>query len=53
MEENSKAVLSFDTGIKTSEINGGKTVRFNPTDSFFVERLFDTFTDLDKKQEEY
>lgn len=53
MEENKNAVLSFDTGIKTFEINGGETVRFNPTDSFFVERLFDTFTDLDKKQEEY
>ena len=45
--------LSFETGVVEYDINGMATVRFNPTDSAFVERLYRTFTDLDGKQEEF
>lgn len=45
--------LSFATGLVTFDINGKTTVTFNPTDSAFVERLFNTFDELDKKQEAY
>lgn len=45
--------LSFDTGLVTFDINGKATVTFNPTDSAFVERLFNTFDELDKKQDAY
>lgn len=45
--------LSFDTGVKEYEINGAATVRFNPTDSEFVDRLYRTFTDLDARQDEF
>lgn len=46
-------VLSFDTGLVEYEINGAATVRFNPTDAAFTERLYDTFTSLDKRQDEF
>jgi len=45
--------LTFDTGIVEYDINGAATVRFNPTDSTFVEKLYKTFTDLDAKQGEF
>lgn len=45
--------LNFDTGVVTFSVNGKAEVSFNPTDSGFVERLFLTFDDLDKKQESY
>lgn len=45
--------LNFETGLVAYKINGGATVEFNPTDSAFVERLFDAFETLDKKQEYY
>ena len=45
--------LNFDTGIKTFSVNDKTEVSFNPTDSNFVERLFGTFDELDKKQESY
>lgn len=44
--------ISFSTGLKTFDINGAVELSFNPTDSAFVERLFKTFEELDKKQEE-
>lgn len=47
------AEMKFETGLVDYEINGVCTVRINPTDSEFVEKLFDCFTDLDKKQMEY
>lgn len=43
--------LVFDTGLVTFKINGVFEVSFNPTDSEFVNRLFDAFDTLDKKQE--
>lgn len=45
--------LSFDDGLVEYEINGRATARFNPTDAAFVERLYQAFTDLDDKQEEF
>lgn len=45
--------LNFDSGLVTYSLNGKCEVSFNPTDSNFVERLFKTFNELDKKQEAY
>lgn len=45
--------LSFDTGLVTFTLNGTCEVSFNPTDSFFVEKLFNTFDALDRKEESY
>ena len=47
------AELNFSTGVKTYTVNETCEISFNPTDSFFVERLFNTFDALDKKQEEF
>jgi len=45
--------LSFETGLVSYTLNGLAQVSFNPTDSAFVEKLFNTFDTLDKKQDEY
>lgn len=45
--------LNFDTGVVTYRLNGTCDVSFNPTDSAFIERLFNAFDTLDKKQEAY
>lgn len=45
--------LKFENGLVTYSLNGACEVSFNPTDSAFVERLFNTFDRLDKKQEVY
>ena len=45
--------LSFESGLVTYSINGACEVSFNPTDSNFVERLYTTFEELDRKQDEY
>lgn len=45
--------LNFDTGLVTYSLNGKCEFSFNPTDSNFVERLFNAFDTLDKKQETY
>lgn len=45
--------LSFETGVVSFSLNGKCEVSFNPTDSFFVERLFNAFDALDQKQETY
>lgn len=47
------AELKFSTGLVTYSLNGQCEVTFNPTDSAFVKKLFDTFSVLDKKQEAY
>lgn len=47
------ADIKFSTGLVTYNINGQCEVTFNPTDSAFVEKLFNTFDILDKKQDEY
>ena len=45
--------LNFDAGLVTYSLNGTCEITFNPTDSSFVERLFQTFETLDRKQEAY
>jgi hypothetical protein len=45
--------INFGTGLVTYSINGKCEVSFNPTDSAFVEKLYDTFNELDKKQDKY
>lgn len=45
--------LRFETGLVTYNLNGAAEVTFNPTDSAFVERLFNTFDALDRAQEEH
>lgn len=45
--------LNFDSGLVSYSLNGKCEVSFNPTDSNFVERIFKTFNELDKKQEAY
>lgn len=47
------AEIKFDTGLVEYDINGKCKVYFNPTDGTFVERLFNCFSDLDKKHEAY
>ena len=45
--------LNFETGIVTFSVNGVCEVTFNPTDSAFVEKLFNAFDTLDARQEKY
>ena len=45
--------IQFSTGLVSYSLNGKCEVSFNPTDSAFVERLFEAFNTLDKKQEAY
>lgn len=45
--------LKFETGVVTFMVNGKCEVSFNPTDSAFVEKLFNAFDTLDKRQERY
>ena len=45
--------LNFDTGVVSFSVNGKAEVSFNPTDSNFVQTLFNTFDGLDKKQDAY
>lgn len=45
--------LNFETGLQTFSFNGKVEVAFNPTDVVFVEKLFNTYDTLDKKQDEY
>ena len=45
--------IQFSTGLVSYSLNGKCEVSFNPTDSAFVERLFETFNTLDKEQEAY
>ena len=45
--------LNFETGLTAFSVNGRAEITFNPTDSNFVERLFNAFDTLDKKQEAY
>lgn len=45
--------LKFETGLVSFTVNDKAEVTFNPTDSFFIERLFNAFDTLDKKQDAY
>ena len=45
--------IKFETGIVSFKLNDAAEVSFNPTDSAFVEQIFNTFDELDRKQEAY
>lgn len=45
--------LNFSSGLVTFNINGAVELSFNPTDATFVERIYNTFDALDKKQDQY
>lgn len=45
--------IRFSTGLQTYSLNGRCEVVFNPTDASFARRLYETFEELDKKQEAY
>ena len=49
------ATLSFETGIKTFDINGdpNRVVSFNPSDLNFIHRLYDGYMKLDALQRKY
>ena len=44
--------LNFDLGLNEYDLGGKVTVKFNPTDVSFLEKLSDSFATLDKIQEE-
>lgn len=46
-------VIQFDTGVKEYTLNDAVSVKMNPTDLSFVERIFATFDAMDAKQEAY
>ncbi len=43
--------LNFDTGLVTYKVNGRAEISFNPSDVGFVEKLFNTFDGLAKRQD--
>ena len=46
------AELNFNTGVKSFAVNGTPDVfSINPTDADFVERIFNTFNELDERQQ--
>ncbi len=45
--------LSFETGLVSYCVNGGRELAFNPTDPAFIGRLFCVFNKLDERQEAY
>lgn len=45
--------LNFATGAVDYEINGGVHVRFNPADVAFTERFYNTFKQLESRQDEF
>ena len=47
------ADIRFDTGVVPFDLNGKTTIEFNPTDSVIVEKIYNTFEELDKKQDAY
>lgn len=47
------AEIRFDTGVVAFNINDAVTIEFNPTDSEVVEKIYNTFEELDKKQDAY
>lgn len=45
--------LNFDNGVQSYEINGKCTITMNPTDYAFVDKMFATFTKMEKKDAEW
>lgn len=46
-------VLNFDDGVQEYDLNGKCTIRINPTDFAFVDKMFQTFTVMEKKDENW
>ncbi len=44
--------IRFGTGVAEYSLNDAVTVKLNPTDLAFAERIFETFDAMDAKQEE-
>ena len=61
MEHNNKKFLNIETGIKTivmkpsdkEDGEGEVSVKFNPTDTAFAEKIYDTFEALSDTEESY
>lgn len=47
------AELRIETGVVEFDLNGVCKIAFNPTDSAIVEKIFNTFDELERKQEAY
>ena len=45
--------IRFEIGVKTFNLNGAVEVSFNPTDTEFARRIYETFDSLDKKQDHF
>lgn len=45
--------LNIDTGEQTYSLNGDCEVHFNPSDASFIRKLYDTFSAMAQKQDEY
>lgn len=46
-------VIKFDNGLKEYSLNDAVTVCFNPTDINFIQRVYDAFERMGKRQETY
>lgn len=46
-------VIQFETGLQEFTLNSAVTVYFNPTDTAFINRVFDSVELLDAKENEY
>ena len=44
--------ISISTGSETFKVNGGHEISFNPADIGFAKKLFDTFDELAKRQDD-
>lgn len=45
--------LTIDTGEQTFSLNGKVDITFNPSDANFIRTLYDAFSALGKRQEDY
>ena len=45
--------LNISTGLVTYKLNDACEITINPTDSLFIEKLYDLFDKLDAKQDNY
>lgn len=45
--------IQIATGLQEFKLNGVVSVFFNPTDAAFIEKVFKTFDELDKAQDNY
>ena len=45
--------IKINTGVQKYNLGGKVEVEFNPTDATFAEKIYTTFEELEKKQQEY